>query len=73
MVAPGRLTFVSEKPEDMFSSVTFDKAKIWANKYVDFRSLLSVSPEESKYLLSVANGHDQPILCLGHVRPKWHR
>ena len=57
-VAAGRLTFVSEKPDGTFSSVTFDlasrvsdhiKAKIWANKYVDFGSLLSVSPEESKY------------------------
>ena len=40
-VAPGRLTFASEKPDDTFSSVTFDlesrisdrvKAKIWANE-----------------------------------------
>ena len=47
-VAPGRLTFASEKPDDTFSSVTFDlesrvsdrlKTKIWANEYVDFGSL----------------------------------
>ena len=74
-VAPGRLTFVSEKPDDTFSSVTFDlesrvsdrvKAKIWAN----FASLLSVAPEESKYRLSVTHSHDQPSLCLEHVKPK---
>ena len=78
-VAPGRLTFASEKPDDTFSSVTFDlesrvsdrvKAKIWANEYVDFTSLLSVAPEESKYRLSVTHSHDQPSLCLEHVKPK---
>ena len=78
-VAPDRLTFASEKPDDTFSSVTFDlesrvsdrvKAKIWANEYVDFASLLSVAPEESKYRLSVTHSHDQPSLCLEHVKPK---
>ena len=61
-VAAGRLTFPTEKPEETFSSVTFDlesrvsdrvKAKIWANEYVDFGSLLTVSPDESKYRISV--------------------
>ena len=78
-VAPGRLTFASEKPDDTFSTVTFDlesrvseriKAKIWAHKYVDFGSLLSVAPEESKYRLSVTHSQDQPSLCLEHVKPK---
>lgn len=78
-VAAGRLTFASEKPDGTFSSVIFDlesrvsdriKAKIWANEYVDFGSLLSVSPDESKYRLSVANDHDHPSLCLEHVKPK---
>ena len=78
-VAAGRLTFASEKPDGSFSSVTFDlesrvsdriKAKIWANEYVDFRSLLTVSPDESKYRLSVTNDHDHPSLCLEHVKPK---
>ena len=72
-VAPGRLTFASDRPDDTFSSVTFDlesrvsdrvKAKIWANEYVDFASLLYVAPEESKYRLSVTHSHDQPSLCL---------
>ena len=57
-VVPGRLTFAPKKPHNRFSSVTFDlescvpdltKAKIWAKEYVDFESLLSVTPEESKY------------------------
>ena len=61
-VAAGRLTFPTRKPEETFSSVTFDlesrvsdrvKAKIWANEYVDFGSLLTVSPDESKYRISV--------------------
>ena len=78
-VAQGRLTFASEKPDDTFSSVTFDlesrvpdriKAKIWANEYVEFGSLLSVAPEESKYRLSVTHSQDQPSLCLEHVKPK---
>ena len=72
-MAAGRLTFSSEKPGETFSSVTFDlesrvldriKAKIWANEYVDFGSLLAVSPEESKYRISVTNDHDHPSLCL---------
>ena len=80
-VAPGRLTFVSEKPDDMLSSVTVDlesrvpdyiKAKIWANGYVEFGSLLSVAPEGSKYRLSVTHSQDQPSLRLEHVKPKWH-
>ena len=53
-LAAGRLTFPTKKPEETFSSVTFDlesrildrvKAKIWVNEYVDFGSLLTVSPE----------------------------
>lgn len=62
--AAGRLTFASEKPDGKFSSVTFHhiKAKIWPNKYVDFSSLLSVSPVEFKYRISVANDHDHPSL-----------
>ena len=72
-VAAGRLTFPTEKPEETFSSVTFDlesrvsdrvKAKIWANEYVDFGSLLTVSPDESKYRISVTDDHDHPSLCL---------
>ena len=78
-VATGRLTFPTEKPEETFSSVTFDlesrvsdrvKAKIWANEYVDFGSLLTVSPDESKYRISVTDDHDHPSLCLEHVKPK---
>ena len=78
-VAGGRLTFSSEKPDETFSSVTFDlesrasdriKAKIWANEYVDVGSLLAVSPEESKYQISVTNDHDYPSLCLEHVKQK---
>ena len=78
-VAAGRLTFPTEKPEKTFSSVTFDlesrvsdrvKAKIWANEYVDFGSLLTVSPDESKYRISVTDDHDHPSLCLEHVKPK---
>ena len=78
-VAAGRLTFPTEKPEKTFSSVTFDlesrvsdrvKAKIWANEYVDFGSLLTVSQDESKYRISVTDDHDHPSLCLEHVKPK---
>ena len=78
-VAAGRLTFPTEKPEETFSSVTFDlesrvsdrvKAKIWANEYVDFGSLLTVSPDESKYRISVTDDHDHPSLCLEHVKTK---
>ena len=78
-VAAGRLTFPTEKPEKTFSSVTFDlesrvsdrvKAKIWANEYVDFGSLLTVSPDQSKYRISVTDDHDHPSLCLEHVKPK---
>ena len=78
-VAAGRLTFPTRKPEETFSSVTFDlesrvsdrvKAKIWANEYVDFGSLLTVSPDESKYRISVTDDHDHPSLCLEHVKPK---
>ena len=78
-VAAGRLTFPTEKPEETFSSVTFDlesrvsdrvKAKIWANEYVDFGSLLTVSPDESKYRISVTDDHDHPSLCLEHVKQK---
>ena len=38
--------------------------------YVDFGSLLAVSPEESKYRISVTNDHDHPSLCLEHVKQK---
>ena len=78
-VAAGRLIFPSDKPHETFSSVTFDlesrvsdrlKAKIWANEYVDFGSLLTVTPDESKYRISVTNEHDNPSLCLEHVKPK---
>ena len=78
-VAVGRLTFPTEKPEETFSSVTFDlesrvsdrvKAKIWANEYVDFGSVLTVSPDESKYRISVTDDHDHTSLCLEHVKPK---
>ena len=78
-MAAGRLTFSSKKPDETFSSVTFDlesrvsdriKAKIWANEYVDVGSLLAVSPEESKYRISVTNDHDHPSLCLEHVKQK---
>ena len=78
-VAAGRLTFPTRKPEETFSSVTFDlesrisdriKAKIWANENVDFGSLLTVSPDESKYRISVTDDHDHPSLCLEHVKPK---
>ena len=78
-VAAGRLTFPSDKPHKTFSSVTFDlesrvsdriKAKIWAHEYVDFGSLLTVTPDESKYRISVTNDHDNPSLCLEHVKPK---
>ena len=78
-VAAGRLTFPTEKPEETFSSVTFDlesrvsdrvKAKIWANEYIDFGSLLTVSPDESKYRISVTDDHDHPSLCLEHVKTK---
>ena len=79
-VAAGRLTFPTEKPEETFSSVTFDlesrvsdrvKAKIWANEYVDFGSLLTVSPDKSKYRISVTVDHDHTSLCLEHVKPRW--
>ena len=52
----------ANSPGELFSSVTFDlesrvsdrlKAKIWAIEYIDFGSLLTVSPEETKYRLSV--------------------
>ena len=78
-VAAGRLTFSSKKPDETFSSVTFDleprvsdciKAKIWSNEYVDFGSLLAVSPEEPKYRISVTNDHDHPSLCLEHFKQK---
>ena len=81
-VAAGRLTFPTEKPEKTFSSVTFDlesrvsdrvKAKIWVNEYVDFGSLLTVSPDQSKYRTSVTDDHDHPSLCLEHVKPKRRR
>ena len=74
---PGRLIFPSDKPHERFSSVTFDldsrlsdriKAKMWANRYVDFGSLLTVTPDESKYWIS--NDHDNPSLCLKDVKPK---
>ena len=79
-LAAGRLTFPTKKPEETFSSVTFDlesrildrvKAKIWVNEYVDFGSLLTVSPDESKYRISVTDDHDHPSLCLEHVKAKW--
>ena len=68
-----------ENPDEFFSSVTFDlesrvsdrlKAKIWVNEYVDFVSLLTVSPEVTKYRLSVVNDNDNPNLCFEHVKPK---
>ena len=77
--AAGRLTFPTEKPEETFLSITFDleswvsdrdKAKIWENKYVDFGSILTVSPDESKYRISVTDDHDHPSLCLEHVKPE---
>ena len=80
-VAAGRLTFPNEKPEETFLSVTFDleswvsdhvKVKIWANEYVDFGPLLTVSLDESKYRISVTDDHDHPSLCLEHVKPKRH-
>ena len=79
-LAAGRLTFPTKKPEETFSSVTFDlesrildrvKAKIWVNEYVDFGSLLTVSPDESKYRISVTDDRDHPSLCLEHVKAKW--
>ena len=59
-VAAGRLTFPTEKPEETFSSVTFDlesrvsdhvKARIWANEYVDCGSLLTVCPRTSQSIV----------------------
>ena len=79
-VAASRLTFPTEKPEETFWSVTFNlesrvsdrvKAKIWANEYVDFGSLLTVSPDKSKYRISVTVDHDHTSLCLEHVKPRW--
>lgn len=79
-VSDGRLKLsTADSPDELFSSVTFDlesrvsdrlKAKIWANEYIDFGSLLTVSPEETKYRLSVANDNDNPSLCFEHVKPK---
>ena len=63
-VAAGRLTFPSDLPHETFSSVTFYlesqvsdriKAKNWAHEYVDFDSLTTVTPDESKYQMSVTN------------------
>ena len=78
-MAAVRLTFASEKLDGTFFSVTFDlkshvsdhfKAKIWANEYVHFGSLISISLDKSKYRLSVTNDHDHPSLCLEHIKPK---
>ena len=77
-VSDGRLS-TDENPDEFFLSVTFDlesrvsdrlKARIWANEYIDFMSLLTVSPEETKYRLSVANDNDNPSLCFEHVKTK---
>ena len=60
-------------------SVTFDlesrvsdrfKAKIWGNEYIDFGSLLTVAPEETKYCLSVAQDNDSPSLWYENIKPK---
>ena len=76
----GRLKLsMDENPDELFSNITFDlesgvsdrlKAKIWANEYTDFGSLLEVAPEETKYRLSVAQDNDNPSLSFEHVKPK---
>ena len=79
-IEDGRLKLSThQNPYELFSSVPFDvesrvsdrlKAKIWANEYIDFVSLFTVSPEETKYRLSLANDNDNPSLCFEHVKPK---
>ena len=79
-VSDGRLKLSTDKnPDEFFSSVTFDlesrvsdrlKARIWANEYIDFMSLLTVSPGETKYRLSVVNDNANPSLCFEHIKPK---
>lgn len=76
----GRLKLsMDENPDELFSNITFDlesevsdrlKAKIWANEYTDFGSLLEVAPEETKYRLSVPQDNDNPSLSFEHVKPK---
>ena len=79
-VSDGRLKLsTDENPEEVFLSVTFDlesrvsdrlKAKIWGNEYIDFGSLLTVAPEETKYCLSVVQDNDSPSLWYENIKPK---
>ena len=54
----------SQAPKQIFSSVAVSlssrvsskvKAKIWSNEYFDFGTLLSLSPNNQKYSLSIAS------------------
>ena len=40
------------------------KSKIWADEYFDLGALLTPSPEDTKYSVSVVNDSSQPRLCL---------
>ena len=80
LISDGRLKLsMGENPDELFSNVTFDlesrvsdrlKAKIWVNEYIDFVSLLTVSPKETKYHLSVTSDNDNPSLHFEHVKPR---
>ena len=48
------------------------KSKIWANEYIDFGALLSISPTTDKYSLSLkpsASSSNQPYLTLEPFQP----
>lgn len=65
-----------DRPRDIFTSMSLPidarvtaklKAKIWANEFINFEQLITVTPIEEKFNISVNTSKDspgQPTLCL---------
>ena len=58
-----------DRPRDVFSSMSLPtdarvtakwKAKIWANEFIDFGQLITVTPREEKFNILVNNSKDSP-------------
>ena len=70
------LAQTNDRPRDIFSSVSLPidarataklKAKIWANEFINFGQLITVTPTEDKFNISVNTSKDSPshpTLCL---------
>ena len=65
-----------DRPGEIFTSLSLPidarvttklKAKIWANEFINFGQLITVTPNEGKFNISINSSNDspgQPSLCL---------